>query len=110
MIQFKDSKNKIKTITCPRCGREYLPAEIFIPNAFFGKPYDVERLDNGKIDFFSGTTLDVDEKYTCDRCHSTFTVHADINFQTAPEIKETFKEEYSTPVRAQRISLFEGKE
>ena len=29
---------KLEKIICPKCGREYLPAEIYYPNFFFGRP------------------------------------------------------------------------
>jgi uncharacterized OB-fold protein len=29
---------KFEKIVCPKCGREYLPVEIYYPNSFFGKP------------------------------------------------------------------------
>lgn len=29
---------KLELIICPKCGREYLPAEIYYPNEFLGKP------------------------------------------------------------------------
>ena len=40
---------KIITIECPYCGAEYLPAEIIVPNSFFGKPTNIERDFNHKI-------------------------------------------------------------
>ena len=36
---------KFSVITCPFCGKEYLPAEIFIPKVFFGNPQIIYRND-----------------------------------------------------------------
>ena len=41
--------NDIEVIKCPVCGREYLPVEIFVPNAFFGEPDVVKRDTEGNI-------------------------------------------------------------
>ena len=68
-------------IICPKCHREYLPAEIFIPKAFFGNPNDIIRDVYGEILEFSGTGMDLNESYTCDTCNTTFNVTAKINFQ-----------------------------
>ena len=41
-MNIRERKKDI-VITCPHCGREYLPAEIYVPDAFFGKPSDIEK-------------------------------------------------------------------
>ena len=68
-------------IVCPNCGAEYLPAEIFYPNEFFGKPATIEKTSAGKIQFFTGTTLNTQETYTCDYCKRKMRIKADIDFK-----------------------------
>ena len=46
-----------KVIKCPHCGREYLPVEIFYPTSFFGKPTNVYRDEQGKIENISGDDM-----------------------------------------------------
>ena len=101
---LRDKKEPI--ITCPYCRYEYLPAEIFIPKSFFGKPEDIERTDLGAIDVYSGTSMNLEEEYICDNCGNPFTINADVKFRTKE--KEAFNPIYSSPI-SQRISLFEGE-
>ncbi len=100
---LRDKKEPI--IVCPHCGYEYLPAEIFIPKSFFGRPEDIERNDQGLIDVYDGTGMCLEEEYTCDNCGEKFIVNTDIKFKTKK--KEAFNPIYSSPI-SQRISLFEG--
>lgn len=93
-------------IVCPGCGREYLPAEIFIPKYFFGHPEDIERTPAGKIDIYEGAPMCLTEEYTCDECGTSFDVSADIKFKTKAKVKEEFNSVYTTPI-PQKISLFE---
>lgn len=102
----KNSKKEI-TITCPCCGYEYLPAEIFIPKAFFGHPDGIERSSNGKIDVYEGSSIDPVEKYVCDNCGCKFEVTAELKFKTRELTEEAFSPVYTSPL-PQRISLFEG--
>lgn len=71
-----------KVITCPRCGYQYLPAEIYVPRYFFGKPKYIRRDTEGKILSISGTKEDYEELYKCDNCNTSFKVVADIQFET----------------------------
>ena len=43
---------KLNVITCPKCGREYMPAEIFIPKNLLGAPSVIKRNADGKIEDF----------------------------------------------------------
>jgi len=47
---------KFEIIECPHCGREYLPAEIFVPHPFFGRPRDIVRDVYGHILDFEGNS------------------------------------------------------
>jgi hypothetical protein len=50
-------------ISCPHCGKNYHPAEIFIPQQFFAVPQ-----------------MNITEEYTCDSCDTTFNVCAKLSF------------------------------
>jgi len=89
---------KFEIIQCPKCGREYLPAEIFIPSAFFGKPFDVVRDVYGKILDYDGTSVDAIETYTCDKCNTLFQVRAKMTFVVDNTIVGDIDEEYSSPI------------
>ena len=69
-------------IKCPVCGAEYLPAEIYLPDNFLGKPTEIVRDSLGRIEFHFGTNSDLDEEFICDYCATHFKVHANINFET----------------------------
>ena len=58
----------MKKIKCPDCGAEYLPAEIFYPDEFFGKPNSIEKDVYGKLLFFNGNDMNLTETYRCDYC------------------------------------------
>lgn len=103
-------KEKFEVIVCPNCGREYLPAEIYIPQAFFGNPWDVLRDDDRiKILSVAGTKMDLDEEYTCDKCNTTFKVKAKIQFDTSVTKTSNFDEEYSTSIHQDTITLSEDE-
>lgn len=104
-----DNRKRLVTIECPVCNTSYLPAEIFLPNSFLGKPYDIEKTSTGKIDMFDGTTMDTYEEYVCDKCHKKFKVFANVSFKTEEiNSNKTFNTIYSTPLHSKKISLFEG--
>ena len=105
-MHFRDRRKDI-VITCPNCGREYLPAEIFVPSAFFGRPMDIERLTGGEIEVFDGTTMDTSEEFTCEYCGEPFVVTTDIRFKTVKKSDLAMKEEYVSKVYPSRIALFE---
>lgn len=91
--------SKFITIACPKCGYEYLPAEIFVPKAFIGTPKDIIRDENHKIDDFIGKSLDLTEEYTCDHCHTTFSIDTDIRFHTAIAKNNYSSVEYSQQIK-----------
>ena len=47
---------KFEIIECPKCGYEYLPAEIFVPKYYFGTPENIERDEHGKIINYEGVS------------------------------------------------------
>lgn len=98
---------KLDVITCPYCGTEYLPAEIYLPTDFVGKPREIERGEDGKIKSFQGKTMNLNEKYECDRCGKPLNISAKITFKVDINSAEDFTEDYVSPLHEQKISLFE---
>lgn len=91
-------KRKLTVITCPKCGKEYLPSEVFIPKAFFGNPYMVYRNEEEKIVDIAGTSLDTFETYCCDKCNTTFNVEAKISFVSEIKDELDFDSDYERPL------------
>ena len=54
---------QLRVIKCPTCGYEYLPAEIYMPNDFLGKPNNLMRDEHGKIIGFNGIKMNDTETY-----------------------------------------------
>ena len=79
-------------IKCPNCGAEYLPAEIFLPMDFFGRPQNVIKGVNGNILGYDGDDMDLKEQYECDYCGKTFTVSASVAFK-AEVVRDIFDED-----------------
>lgn len=88
-----------KFITCPYCGYEYLPSEIFIGSYVFKKPHDIHRNDSGKITDFLGESLDEKETYICDNCELKFYIDLNMDFNTSKDDKYSlFADEYVTKI------------
>lgn len=99
---------KFETIACPNCGYEYLPAEIYIPKAYFGNPFMIERDQNGKLINYEGSSIDLFETYTCDKCNHIFRIISKIGFSTEEDKLENFDEEYSSPLYKNTLFLEEN--
>ena len=95
-------------ITCPNCGRQYLPAEIYYPNSFFGRPSDIDRVGNIKIDSYCGNSMNLQESYECDNCYCKFEVTAKISFQTSELKKYDMSKAYVTKLFDDKITLDES--
>jgi transposase-like protein len=96
-------KNKqLNVISCPYCGQEYLPSEIYIPNSFLGKATQIFRKTSGKIDTFFGKNMDLKETYICDKCNTEFAVSAKVTFNSY-EIDNTFKEDFVSKLNKKLI-------
>ena len=98
---------KNQKIKCPHCGREYLAAEIFMPNSLLGKPYDIIRDDTGKITNYLGKDMDLRETYICDSCETPFRVNANIKFYTVELDDINFNKEYHSSIKKNEIFLSE---
>ena len=95
---------KLDVITCPFCGREYLPSEIYLPDSFLGKATNVMRMADGTIETFFGKNMDLKESYRCDKCDSEFDVQAKVTFKSFPHEDKSFKEEYVTKISRLKLS------
>ena len=84
---------KKTTIRCPHCNAEYLPAEIYFPNSFLGKPFNIIKDEEGSILGFSGSDMVTIENYLCDKCGKRFTVDASITFRTTAAPDDIFDED-----------------
>lgn len=90
MSEENKNWNKHK-IVCPYCGAEYLPSEIYVPSAFFGKPSLIIKNEDGKLsDIYNSDLMDLKEEYICDKCNHTFFVEANISFNTSKEHEEEY--------------------
>lgn len=99
--------SKLDKIICPCCGAEYLPVEIFIPKAFFGKPTRIIKDENHKIIDVVGPKQNFKEEYICDYCNTPFKVLAKTQFVTKSEIKFDFDSDYTSSLKKQSLFLEE---
>ena len=95
----------LRVIKCPMCGYEYLPAEIYLPNEFLGKPKNIMKDVNGKILGYEGTKMNDTETYKCDNCDSLFKVVSTTNFVSEPICQ--YSEEYVTKISTNKLFLQE---
>lgn len=107
-MNIVDRKKEI-IITCPHCGMEYLPSELYMPKDFFGNPGEIYKTPSGNLEAYEGNSMNLVEEYTCDNCGTTFEVEADIKFRTKEKQADSFDEDYTSPIHINRISLFEGE-
>lgn len=84
--------HKTPVIRCPHCGSEYLPGEIYMPNALIGQPDEVIRDTFGKIiyeDYFSDDREPcLVEHFTCENCDKPFIVEASVSYKAKVEAPE----------------------
>ena len=107
-ISAKIKDKKFDIIECPICKAQYLPAEIYIPNNFVGKPLYINKDHmTAAIEDFSGASMDKVEHYICDHCNTPFKIIAKVNFTTIPEPEIDFSKEYSTSLKKQSLFLSE---
>jgi len=89
-------EKKIPLITCPVCGQTYVPGEIFMPESFFGNQKEIIKNEQGKIEFYTGDDMDLEEEYVCDSCMTKLKIKANLTFDVVPE--EKFDEEYVSEI------------
>ena len=105
VITYEDIKSAEKAgkpihITCPYCGAQYLPGEIYMPEALLGRPIDVVRDSLGKIicvDYQEVDTMpNATETFTCEYCEQPFDVEACyISYKVVKsDPSKNFKQEY----------------
>lgn len=96
---------KEKIIKCPECGWEYLPAEIYYPNSFLGKPKDINKeYMTGKILDYMGNSMNLSETFTCDNCGTKFKTTAIISFNT----QKASEPNYKTKLKKEKLFLLES--
>lgn len=101
-------ENKPNYIICPKCGAEYLPAEVFYPDEILGSPENIIKDKKGKIEFFIGESIDLTEEFACYTCNCKFTVEGTVKFVTKESSRSKFDEDYKTTVYSNRSSLKEN--
>ena len=72
-----------KIITCPKCGAEYFPAELYYRDDLLGHPKNIEKTQLGEILFSNGTHPEYTATYNCDYCGADIKVVADIKYTTS---------------------------
>lgn len=93
-------------IKCPYCEAEYVASEIYMPNDFLGKPKNIYKDIDGKIDLVDDEQH-LEEIYCCDKCNKVFKVKAVIEYITSKKEELNFNDGYSTPLYGDRITLEE---
>lgn len=94
-------------IKCPHCGAEYLPAEIFYPDSFLGRPMNIEKTSCGNIDYYDGQNMNLSEEYMCDKCGTTFVVKSVISFNTKIVEEKSVSSSYKTKLKKAGFTLNE---
>lgn len=98
-----DKKQTWPVITCPHCGAQYAPAEIFMPGDLIGKPETVIRDALNKIiyqDFDEEDEPCSAEHYICDHCGKAFVVEPVVSYKVK-------KEDESLDFSEQSVSLLD---
>lgn len=97
-------------ITCPICSQQYLPSEVFIPEAVFGKQYDITKSESGEIKFYLGDDPDLEEEFVCDSCLTKLKITMKMTFDIEQFKEEDFDEDYTTSIdKPKKIKLEENE-
>lgn len=96
---------KTEIIKCPNCDAEYLPAEIFLPKEFIGKPYFIEKNYAGKLLDFCGENMNLHETYICDKCNKRFNIKATVYFTTFSDSKTFIEDEHVTHITKKQLFM-----
>ena len=89
-------------ITCPHCGFQYLPGEIYDPKHFLGQPTDIVRNNLGEILGHDGIVMDLEETYICENCNKEINVKAKVSFVVNDDKKSSNEKE----PELKKLSLF----
>lgn len=87
---------KLNIIKCPVCEAEYLPGEIFYPNAFLGQPKDIEKDYLGKIIYSRDGEQNLVENFVCDKCNTKFTIEANVSYTVQEDKLGNINKEYTS--------------
>jgi hypothetical protein len=84
--------HKSAIIKCHHCGAEYLPGEIYMPNAIIGQPDEIVKDSLGKIIYADYYTPErepsLTESFTCEFCNKPFIIEATVSYKTKEEAPE----------------------
>lgn len=94
-------------IKCPKCGYEYLPAEIFFQEDILGKPKNIIRDAAGKILFYTGEEPSGEQEWTCYQCNAILKVNANLSVSAEENIEHNFDEDYKSPLYPNKLKLEE---
>jgi sarcosine oxidase delta subunit len=86
-----NTARKTPVIKCPHCQAQYLPAEIYMPGAFLGRPEDLVKDSFGKIlyeDYREGNEPEMIEHFICEYCDKPFVIEATITYKSMEEEPE----------------------
>ena len=81
-------QKKWPVITCPHCGYQYTPADIFIPGELIGKPETVIKDALGKIiyqEFSEDDEPCAVEHFICEECGKPFIVEPVVSYKVKKE-------------------------
>lgn len=98
---------KLELITCPKCGCEYFPAEIFIPQSIIGTVKNIKRDQNNKIISYEGVPFDNIETFECNVCNCTFKAIARMSYTSEYRDELSFNEDYVTPIVKRKVFMKE---
>lgn len=102
-------EKKSIVITCPTCGCEYLPGEIYLPKAFLGQPRDIDKkYDTGQVMNYSGDSMNLEEHFICEKCLTPFKVMAKVSFNTVEESLYDFNNDYVSKLKKESLFLDES--
>ena len=98
-------RKKTPKIICPKCGTQYLPGEIYLPESFLGQPNQIIKNCYGEILDYYGGSMNLSETYQCDKCDTVFSVKATVQFNTSVKDELNIKTPYKTKFSKEKLIL-----
>ncbi len=89
-------KQNWQSVTCPHCGAEYHPSEIFMPGDLIGRPRNVIKDPCGKVmyvEWEEDSEPALSQRFICDECGRAFVATAKVAYCSEPVPEE---EDFST--------------